>query len=106
MDYIKSAFERMKLFQIRSFLLNGTDDFGCDIHPYHDTIEEGCSPIRKRLERIYPDGEELDEAADDLCQALNAYEQVYTELGMKAGARILFQLLLTDDQPVTPAQNE
>jgi len=97
-DYIKDAFERMNLYQLRSFLLYGVDDFKEKIHPYSNALKAGSDPIYKRLETLYPDGSERDEAAIDLAQALNAYEYVYMELGMKAGARLLYQLLLTDDQ--------
>jgi len=99
MDFIKDAFARMNLRQLRSFLLYGTDDFAEETYPYRDTLKTGSDPIYKRLESLCPDGPERDEAAADLSQALTAYEHVYMELGMKAGARLLHQLLLTDDQP-------
>ncbi len=99
MDYIKDAFSRMNLQQLRSFLLYGTDDYSDDTLPYRDKLKSDCDPIYKRIERIYPDGAQRDEAAADLSRALTAYEYVYMELGMKAGARLLYQLLLTDDQP-------
>lgn len=98
-DYIKDAFGRMNLRQIRSFLLYGTDDFAEEVQPYRDRLKENSNPIYRRLESIYPDGAELDKAAADLSQALTAYEYVYMELGMKAGARLLYHLLLTDDTP-------
>lgn len=98
-DYIKETFDRMDLRQIRSFLLYGTDDFAEETHPYREKLKENSKPIYKRLESIYPDETELDKAAADLSQALTAYEYVYRELGMKAGARLLHQLLFLDDQP-------
>lgn len=97
MDYIKEAFGRMNLQQIRSFLLYGADDYAEDTHPYIDALKNGCDPIYKRLEMLYPDETERDQAEADLSQAFNAYEYVYMELGMKAGARLVHQLFLTDD---------
>lgn len=97
-DYIKEAFERMDLHQFRSFILYGTDDFPENAEPYRNKLKQGSDPIYKRLESLYPDREELDEAISDLSNALNAHENVYMELGMKAGARLLHQLLLTDDK--------
>ena len=97
-DYIKEAFERMNLHQIRSFFLYGTDDFAEEIQTYSDKLKQGSNPIYKRLETTYTDEAELDNAVSDLSQALTAYEYVYTELGMKAGARLLHQLLLTEDK--------
>lgn len=96
-DYIKDVFSRMNLHQLLSFLLYGTDDFAKRTTPYQETLKAGSDPIYKRLEKVYPNEAEWDEAAVDLSQALAAYECVYTELGMKAGARILHQLLLSDD---------
>lgn len=97
MDYIKEAFARMNLQQLRSFLLYGTDDFSDETKPYRDKLKDDSAPIHKRLESLYPDESELDKAVADLSQALTAYECVYMDLGMKAGARLLYQLLLTDD---------
>ncbi len=98
MDYIKEAFGRMNLWQLRSFLLYGTDDFAEGTQPYRDTLKKESDPIYRRLESIYPDGPERDEATADLSQALTAYEYVHMELGMKAGARLLYHLLIVNDQ--------
>ena len=103
-DYIKDTFARMDLRQSISFLLYGTDDFAEETHPYKETLEKGCAPIYKRLESIYPDGPELDEATGELSHALTTYEYVYMELGMKAGARLLHQLLIESD--LKPPEDE
>ena len=97
-DFIKEAFERMNLNQFRSFILDGLDDFSQEAQLYRDKLKQESAPIYKRLERTYPDETELDNAVADLSQALTAHDDVYMELGMKAGARLLHQLLLTDDQ--------
>jgi len=98
MDYIKDAFNRMDLRQIRQFLLYGVDDFDRENQPYRDRLKNGSDPIYHRLNGLYPEEAERDKAAADLSLALTAYEAVYMELGMKAGARLIHQLLLTDDQ--------
>lgn len=98
-NYIKDAFARMNLQQNISFLLFGTDDFAEETHPYREVLTQNSDPIYKRLESIYPDGPELDKATADLSLALSAYEHVYMEIGMKAGARLVHQLLCLDDQP-------
>lgn len=97
-DYSKDAFGRMNLRQIRSFLLYGTDDFAEEVQPYKKRLKKESDPIYKRLEMLYPDGPELDAAVADLSQALTAHEYVYMELGMKAGARLLYHLLIETDQ--------
>lgn len=98
MDYIKDTFARMDLRQIRQFLLYGVDELECETQPYRDRLKNGSDPIYDRLKSLYPDENDLDNAAADLSQALTAYEEVYMELGMKAGARLIHQLLLTYDQ--------
>lgn len=96
-DYIKEAFERMNLHQFSNFILYGTDDYAEEVQSYRDKLKQDSDAIYKRLETVYPDEAELDNAVADLSQALTAYEYVYMELGMKAGARMLHQLLLTND---------
>jgi hypothetical protein len=98
-DYIKDTFTRMDLRKLRSFLLYGSEDFSEDVTSYRETLNQRCDPIYKRLEGIYPDSKEFDSASADLSDALTAYQNVYMELGMKAGAQLLYQLLLSDDQP-------
>ena len=97
MDHIKEAYGRMNLRQLRGFLLYGSDDYGEDVTPYLETLQKRSDPIQRRLESIYPDGPELDNATGELNDALVAYEYVYMELGIKAGARLLYQLLIADD---------
>jgi hypothetical protein len=103
MDYIKDVYARMDLRKFRSFLLYGQEDFSEDVTPYREALDQKCNPIYKRLETLYPDSKEFDSASADLSDALTAYQNVYMELGMKAGARLLYQLLLADDGPTTDA---
>ena len=95
-DFTKDIFARMDLQQIREFLLHGVDDYNQTSKPYHLRIKDGSDAIYKRLGATYQDGEALDAANADLCQALSNYESVYMEIGMKAGARILYQLLVAE----------
>lgn len=106
MDYIKDAFTRINLRQFQHFLLYGTDDFDREKQSYRDRLKNGCDPVYKRLDSLYPNQIERDKAAADLSQALTAYESVYMEMGMKAGARLVHQLLLTDDLPLTDTDDK
>jgi len=90
-------FKRMNLQDIRNFLIYGADEYVPDTRSYAARIKAGSNSIYKRLESIYPKGTELDAANNDLSAALDAYEEVYMELGMKAGARLVWQLLFEDD---------
>ena len=95
-NFINEAFARMDLQQIREFLLHGVEDCNQTSQSYYIRLKEDSAAIYKRLSATYPDGESLDAANADLCQALSSYESVYTEIGMKAGARIIYQLLIAE----------
>ena len=99
MNFIEDAFARMELSKLRSFLLYGTDEFADEVQPYQKTLTEGVEPINARLNAAFTNSTERDEAAADLNKALLAYEYVHTEIGMKAGARLVYQLLLTENAP-------
>ena len=95
-DYVKDIFLRADLRQVLSFILYGVDNPDATNEPYKARLKHGESAIYKRLETAYPNRTHLDEAHADLSQALSAYESVYTEIGMKAGAKILYQLLVAE----------
>jgi len=97
MDNLKNVFPRMDLKRIRHYILYGTDDVSLDPQSYADILEKGSEPIRERLFRLSKDRDDTYEGMVDLDYALNAHESVYMELGMKAGARLMCQLL-TDEQ--------
>lgn len=97
MSFVEDIFRRMDLRQLRIFLLEGLDDFSVDSDTYENMLKKSSDPIYKRLEGIYKNEDELDRAAADVYDALAVYKSVYTEIGMKFGARIIFQLLHTDD---------
>jgi len=98
MGYIDDAFKRMNMYQIINFLLEGAGGEAEEVPTYQDTLKKGCDPIFRRLDVLCPDVAERDEAVADLSKALTVYEYVYMELGMKAGARLIHQLLLTDNR--------
>ncbi|MCL2563950.1 MAG: hypothetical protein FWE08_07945 [Oscillospiraceae bacterium] len=94
---IGNIFTRADLTQVRGFLLHGAESCEPEAEPYHTRLKNGHAAIYKRLESIYPNETHRDEATAELSQALGAYESVYTEIGIKVGARILYQLLLAEE---------
>jgi hypothetical protein len=94
----KEIFDRMDIQQIRSFLLEGLDAIEiCNIS-YEQRLKESSKLMLKRLEAIYGENaNELSNAADEFYAALNVYSDVYTEIGIKAGARLLNQLLYENE---------
>jgi len=99
--YIEDIFTRVDLSQIREFLLRGVEPLETEDQAYGARLEKGREAIYKRLQTHYPDDEDgLDEAYYDLVQALGSYESVFVEIGMKAGARLVYQLLLVAEPEV------
>jgi hypothetical protein len=102
-EYVNKLFERMDLRQIREFLLYGTEDSSIETENYHVRLKQGSDPIYNRLISLYPNEADRENAGNDLSQALAAHDAVYMEIGMKAGARLVYQLLLTDE-PTPPTE--
>jgi len=99
--YIEDIFTRVDLSQMREFLLRGVEPIETEDQAYGVRLEKGSDAIYKRLQAVYTDDEDgLDEAYYDLAQALGSYESVFIEIGMKAGARLAHQLLLTTEPEV------
>ena len=96
-NHIKEAFVRTNMQYIREFIRYGSESINKKDESYHERLETGCEPIFSRMKSLYPDEKELDEAHNDLSHALSAYEDVYMEVGMKIGARLLYQLLFLDE---------
>ena len=95
-DYIREAVVRANIQDIRAFLLCGVEEYIYRDETYVTWLKKECNPIYKRLEALCTDEKKLDEAVNDLSQALTAYQSVYMEIGMKAGARLSYQLFFTD----------
>ena len=92
----KEIFKRMDLQNMRAFILEGLDPMEIHECTYEERIEKGNAPMLKRLREIYENDQEFSDAADDFYHALIMCGEAYTEIGMKAGARLLFQLLCDD----------
>ena len=93
-NYINAAFARMNLEQVCALILQGTEKKAQNGEPYHVQLKNATDPIYNRINSLYSVPSELTDASNDMAMALSAYEAVYTEIGMKAGARMVYQLLL------------
>jgi hypothetical protein len=47
---------------------------------------------------ISSDARELTKATDEISKAISTFQEVYMEIGMKAGARLLYQLMVEDEK--------
>lgn len=96
-NYITELFNKMDLQHIREFMIYGTKAQEIEIESFDERLKIGGDPIYNRLRSLYQDSSEFDKAASDLSQALAAHDAVYMEIGMRAGARLVYQLLLSDN---------
>jgi len=90
---MKEIFSRMDIQQIRAFLLNGEE--ACEIQKttYDEKIKSKEKPVYQRFKEMYQNELEYENAVGDLYEVFSAYEEVYTEIGMKFATRLIFQLL-------------
>lgn len=92
----KDMLGRTDFEQVRDFLLRGPSALdAAENEDYCERLSAGEEAIFKRLKNLCPDDESLDAAHNDLGDALRTYEDVCIELGMKFGAKLIYQLLLT-----------
>jgi len=96
-NFIQETFKRMDLQQIRKFLLYSEKSTGSATEPYAARLKKACEPIYNRLKELYTNECVLNIACNEVAQALTSYEEVYMEIGMKAGARLLYELLLSEN---------
>ena len=96
-NHIESAFARIDLKQIRSFILEGTETLITEDEPYKVRLDNCSNAITQRLETIYSDQKDMDKAFNDIAEVMRVHSDVYLEMGMKFGARLIHQLLTQND---------
>ncbi len=103
--YIKDIFARLDLQQIREFLLYGAGNYDMQDKTYAERLKEASGPVFSNIESLFADDKpKREKAASDVSHALSTYNDVYMEIGMKAGARLVYQLLLVDTPPENSAE--
>ena len=96
---LKEIMGRTDIRAVSSYLLNGIGEPGeLDTRPYQQRVEEDESLIFQCLQKLCPNEDKLSEVADLLNTALTTSQEVYFEVGIKAGARLSSQLLQGDCQ--------
>lgn len=89
---LKQVLQRANLQDICTFFLEDVDLPEPETKDYDARICSVTKPMYALLERTFH-GDELEEAALVLGHLLAAHEDVYLEIGMRAGARLLHDLL-------------
>jgi len=104
-DYITKTFARVNLAQIRSFILTGEQERSQHGVNYEQRLDEASEPVYDRINKLYPSAREATEPTNELSHALSTFQEVGFEIGMKAGARLLYQLMMEDEkQPAKPTE--
>ncbi|MCL2853458.1 MAG: hypothetical protein FWE20_10595 [Defluviitaleaceae bacterium] len=98
-SYISRTFTRMDLERISKFFLYGEEHKTQHSDLYFERLEKASKPIYNRINSLYPNASDLTEPTNELSHALSTFQEVYMEIGMKAGARLLYQLMLEDEKP-------
>ena len=93
MSYITEIFERLDLQQIREFLLHGVGCFEISRETYKRRLESAGKPAFKMIDEKFPNEEERDKIAGDVCNYASVTQDVYMEIGMRCGAVLAMQLL-------------
>ncbi len=60
---------------------------------YEERLKKGEEPLWEFLENLYPEEEKKNALYDILCKAILINQEVYTEVGIRLGARLVFELL-------------
>ena len=96
-EHIKQIFERVDLQHFCEFLMTGMGlDSPPDKRPYADRLAESSAHIVSRLRKYSADEQEFAAMYDDFGESTAANTNVFLEIGMKAGARLIVQLLFED----------
>ena len=95
---VNEIYKRADIKQFREFLISGgTLDENC-YGTYQERLDRDTKDIKYALTRLSKNhaSEKLEDAIEDLLLALATYQDVFTEIGMKVGARLMFQFLCDD----------
>jgi hypothetical protein len=97
---MKDIFERTDIKQFREFLFEGgaiEKDFYGTYKERLDRDSEDIIYALKRFTKGNENDDQFNEAMKELTFAFITYRDVFTEIGMKIGARLLYQLLYQDE---------
>ena len=97
MNSMQEILKKADVWGLRSYLLQDQPLPNCDFVDYKTYIEKTEKPVFLLLEQVFDDAKELDKATDMVSRALSAREDVYFEMGLRAGAKILYELLFRDE---------
>ena len=89
----KEIFEKANIRHFREFLFGGPTVANDYCGTYEERLCRDREDIINSLKRYLKDENQFNETANDLTLVLMTYRDVYTEIGMKIGAKIMFEFL-------------
>ncbi|MCL2773680.1 MAG: hypothetical protein FWD71_10050 [Oscillospiraceae bacterium] len=99
---LKEIFTRLNLQYIRGFAFEMNPepiDTEFDNLPYEERLEKGSALLLKRFKELYKDDpKSRSDVMLEFFTAVRVYSDVYAEIGIQAGARLLYQLISQNNQ--------
>lgn len=89
---IKSIFARADLRNLCIYLYDGTTDHLPDERTYNARLDTARDKSIKKLEEIFPNPMDLDEATDELISYIGEVQEVFSEIGLQLGLYIASQI--------------
>jgi len=99
MSHVDEALKRTHIQHIREFIFYGLEATKIDNAAHKDRLRNSTSSMYSRLQKLYPDKDEQEDAINDFNHALSVYSDVYIEIGIRIGAKLLHELLLSNTAP-------
>ena len=97
MENLNDILKLANIQELRSFLLEGVElSEAPDPRPYAKRIREDENRLYQFLHDAFKDRADEDLACEIAGNALNTFSDAYMEIGILAGARLLYALLIDD----------
>lgn len=97
MEDFTQKLKRAHIQPLSSFIAEGTWREIEDRRPYEQRLREEEKEIWLLLKNTFTEYEAFENAAQKLISALAANQSVYMEMGLKAGARLLLEVIRQDE---------
>ena len=93
-EYLANILNRASVQFLRNFYLTGKEAPRINPQTYQTRLKLSKKPIVERLEHIYKnDLQELEESEKELLFMSTEYKNVFMEIGLKMGARLIIDLI-------------
>jgi len=90
MSFINGIFKRATLFNLREFLLYGSDENRSITESYYERLTKSYAQLKKIVKK-YDNMEENSELYSMIMEVLTEHQHVYMEIGIQAGLQLLHQ---------------